>query len=169
MSWKILTVACVVLMLASCKPCKYVSKHPECFPRDTVIRTNEIKVLDTVTYIEGHEAFLDVYLECDSLNQVLMKRVDKTDKGIKADIILKNNILKIHALTDSIEVLNRIIIDKELEKVIIMNPVNIQMKEDLSRCKDRTINWMKAAILTWIVIALLTAGILIYRRAGIGK
>ena len=32
----------LTVLLVSCNPCKYVSKHPECFPSDTIIKEKEV-------------------------------------------------------------------------------------------------------------------------------
>ena len=159
MRWIIL----LSLVAVSCNPCHYVSRHSECFPTDTIRITNERTVHDTITYIEESESTLEAYFECDSNNQVLMKRLSQTNTGnIQPTVIFRDNLLKIRYFTDSIAVLHKIISETKGKEVMVMNPVNEQMKRDLQRLK----NWKKIGSvgIGIIVLLLVFAAFKIYKK-----
>lgn len=152
-----------LLLFAACTPCRYVSRHPECFPADTVRITNIRIERDTITYIEESESTLEAYFECDSNNQVLMKRLAETNTGnIKPTVIFRDNTLKISYYVDSIAVLHKIIKETSGKETTILNPVNEQMKKDLQRLKK----WRKIGMygIGLAVLVLLYALFKIYRK-----
>ena len=91
---RIVIVFFLIALLSACNPCRYVANHPECYPADTVITTDIVTVTDTLIYIEENQSTLDAWFECDSNNQVLIKKLEETISGIKTVTVFKDNVLK---------------------------------------------------------------------------
>lgn len=117
------------LIALSCSPCQYASRHPECFQPDTVITYETNTTLDSIIYLDASESALEAFFECDSMNQVLMYRLEQSHTGpATAPVVLyKDNVLRVRYLTDSIAVLNRMVTRATGKTVYIMNPVNEQL------------------------------------------
>ena len=127
---KYLTVlASLALVALSCTPCRYASRHPECFRPDTTITYENTTTLDSIIYLDASESTLEAYFECDSLNRVLMYRLEQSHTGPAPApvVIYKDNILRVKYLTDSIAVLNRMVTQATGKTVYIVNPVNEQL------------------------------------------
>jgi hypothetical protein len=131
-----------IVLLLGCNPCKYVSKHPECFKVDTTI-------IDTVTVIKESVEFLvdtaslDLYLQCDSNYNVLVQEYSTiSDEKEKIKIVYKykSNRLQIKSFADSVKILNTLVEKYKNEKTFVLNPVNNQLKEDVSKYKNRLRN-----------------------------
>ncbi len=135
----------LVLILASCNPCKYVSNHPECFPSDTIREIETLTIRDTVTWIQADTFAMSALFYCDSARRVLMRDLTEyKSKGITTRIVYRDNQLQITAATDSIKILNRIISELKSKTVSTMNPINEQLakenqklREDIARLKNR--------------------------------
>lgn len=130
-----------IIVLASCNPCHYVAKHPECFAPDTIRETSTQTIRDTITWIQPDSMSLVALFYCDSANQVMMQTIEEfKSKGIKTRIIFKDNKLDLSVYTDSIKVLNRIISNIKSKEVYVMNPVNDKLKNDNIKLENRLHN-----------------------------
>lgn len=132
------------MLLVSCNPCKYVSKHPECFKVDSVS-------IDTVTIVKENVEFivdstnLDLLLECDSNYNVLIQEISNLpSEKIKIVYKYKSNLLQIKSFTDSLEVLNTLVEKYKNEKTFILNPVNTQLEKDKVKYQEKlkSRNWL---------------------------
>lgn len=128
----------LILFLVSCNPCKYVAKHPECFPADTVRITKNVIHYEK-EYIINDSIIRDT-VPCDPITKTYYKTntVYKTNYKLKVDTIYTF---------------------KEISKI---NPINASLKKD----NDKLI--VKIKLLNKILIGLLilvaTMGIFIYIR-----
>jgi hypothetical protein len=124
----------IFFFLISCSPCKYVARHPSCFPPDTIIITNTKTIHDSITYIQPDSASLIAAFYCDSANQVLMRTISEyKSKGIVTKVVFKDNRLAINMYTDSIAVLNRIISNIKSKTITLVNPVNTELQRKNAR------------------------------------
>jgi hypothetical protein len=115
----------------ACSPCNYVAKHSECFPADTVKITDVQTIYDSIVYTVPDSINLELMFECDSNNQVLLKRLNETkSKGVETKVVFKDNVLKLSAFVDSIAILNRTIQTLKTKDVAKVNPVNEKLKKD---------------------------------------
>lgn len=151
----------LILSAFACNPCKYVSKHQECFPADTFKHVMIKTVRDTITYIEENESTLEAWFECDSNNQVLIKKLNETNNGIKTVTIFKDNVLRIRSYTDSIAVLNKIIEEKSSEKITVMNPVNKQLQDDNKKLEKKLTRWKKIGRFGLIIVSFIFIGLVV--------
>lgn len=131
---KYISVALLALVALSCNPCRYASKHPECFKPDTVVISHITTVRDTIIYLEESESTLEAYFECDSTNQVLMKKLVQTEAGrhVKPTVIFRENTLRIRYYQDSIATLHRVISDIQARVEYRENPINMQMQDRIA-------------------------------------
>jgi len=101
----------LIVFIAGCSPCKYVSKHPECFKSDT------IKITEKVIHIEKEYITNDsiVYDSVPCVAETIVKTATiwKTKHVIKIDTIYT---------------------DKVVDR---MNPINEQMKKDLMKISKK--------------------------------
>lgn len=132
------------VLLLSCSPCKYVSKHPECFKVDTTI-------VDTVTVVKESVEFivdstnLDLLIQCDSNYNVLIQEIsNQPSEKIKIVYKYKSNVLQIKSFTDSLEVLSTLVEKYKNEKTYVLNPVNIQLEKDKVKYQEKlkSRNWL---------------------------
>ncbi|MCK9282226.1 MAG: hypothetical protein M0P71_16545 [Melioribacteraceae bacterium] len=118
-------------------------------------------VRDTITYIEENESTLEAWFECDSNNQVLIKKLNETNNGIKTVTVFKDNVFKIRSYTDSIAVLHKIIEEKSSEKIAIMNPVNKQLQDDNKKLEKKLTHWKKIGKFGLIIIVSILIGLVV--------
>jgi len=131
----------VLFAVASCNPCKYVAKHQECFPADTVKEKETTTVHDTVEWLTLDSTAIEALFECDSTNQVLIKELNEhKGKGSKTTIVYRNNRLRISLYTDSIAQLKRIISKEKSTVRYIVNPVNENLKKQTEKLQNRLAN-----------------------------
>ena len=60
-----------ILFLVSCNPCKYVSKHPECFPADSIVIEKNIIHYEKV-FITNDSIILNT-VPCDPILKTYYK------------------------------------------------------------------------------------------------
>jgi hypothetical protein len=131
------------IFLVGCNPCKYVSKHPECFQADSVIINKE-----TVRYEKEfitNDSIVFKAIPCDPIDSIIFKTktIYKTRNIIKIDTIYKN---------------------KEVSK---LNPINAQLQQSntkLSNKIDRKNMWLKITTGLSIVLLLILGIILYFKR-----
>lgn len=122
---KIVYLILCILFISACVPYRWMHKHESelcgyaakiCPPnKDTIIEHTVYDTIwkDSVEY-EFDLAQYELFLECDSNNNVLISKVDSVTKNkILIDYLLKNNKLSLRAYSDSIKHLYTII--KELQ------------------------------------------------------
>lgn len=143
----------------SCSPCNYVSKHPECFPADTVLIEKTIIQRDSFSYVEPDSLSLSLLFECDSNNNVLIKELsDAKSKGFITKYIFKDNRLNLTAYIDSIAILNKIIETTKSKEIIKVNPLNEQLKKDNDKLTQR--NETKTKVIIGLIAAILLMSLL---------
>jgi hypothetical protein len=126
---KTLSLLLLAFLFFACNPCRYVARHQECFPPDTIRETSVQTIHDTTTWIEADSFALNALFYCDSTNNVLIKTLNEyKSKGVVTKIIYKNNTLQITLATDSIGVLNRIISNMKTHVEYVKNPVNAELQ-----------------------------------------
>lgn len=137
---KVWIILIILFIISSCNPCRYVSKHPECFPNDTSIVDTFTVVTENIEYIFDSTA-LNLYLQCDSNYNVLVKEYfsESSDKetDIKVVYKYKDNKLQIKSYADSIRILNTLVEKYKDTKQYIINPVNVQLKKDLIKSNEK--------------------------------
>ena len=108
------------ILLASCSPCKYVAKHPECFKPDSVIINNEI-IRYEKQFITNDSIIFDT-IPCDPVENFVYK----------TRTIYKTN--------------NKLIIDTIYQSKTIdrINPLNKVLESDNIKLKNKTKNRNKA-------------------------
>jgi hypothetical protein len=162
MKMKIFYLISIVLIITiqSCNTCKYVAKHPECFPADTIIEKDSMIVKDSIYIIQQDSSVLEMYFKCDSNNQVLIQKVNST-QGVKTKTkyIFKDNFLKVNAYNDSIVVLNRIIERYKNNKTVTRNPINEKLKRENEKLEKKIKNrrvfiWFSITIIILIIVFL---------------
>lgn len=103
----------ILIFLVSCNPCKYVAKHPECFPADTVKIVN-----DVVRYekeIIRNDSIIYDTIPCDPITKTYYKTktVWKTKEVLRIDTIYQyKDVAKINPLNISIKNENDKLINK---------------------------------------------------------
>lgn len=125
----------ISIFLASCNPCKYVSKHPECFSPDSIIVNNEV-VRYEKEYITNDSVVFKA-IPCDPVDSIIYKTktIYKTKNIIKIDTIYKN------------------------KEVVKLNPINQELEQKvikLEEKKDTLKKWLTRLIgLSLILIIIL--------------
>ena len=76
-----------IVLLASCNPCKYVSKHPECFPSDT-IKIEKETIRHVKEYITNDSIIYDT-IETPILKKIY-ETIFKTKTIERTDTIFEN-------------------------------------------------------------------------------
>lgn len=132
--YKVALSILLALVALSCNPCRYASKHPECFKPDTVVMSHTTTVHDTIIYLEESESTLEAYFECDSTNRVLMSRLVQTEAGrpVKPTVIFRENTLRVRYYQDSIATLNRLVKETQARIEYRENPINMEMQDRIS-------------------------------------
>lgn len=122
-----------IVFLASCNPCKYVTKHPECFPSDTILITNEVIHYEK-EYITNDSIILDT-VPCNPITNTYYKTRTEyiTKLKVKIDTIITN---------------------KETVKI---NPLNEALKKSNDKLELKLKRHNK--VIVWLIIAL--AGIVL--------
>lgn len=122
-----------VVFLFGCNPCKYVSKHPECFSPDSIVINKE-----TVRYEKEYitnDSIVFQAIPCDPYDSIIYKTrtIYKTKNVIKIDTIYKN---------------------KEVTK---LNPINQQLKNDNDKLTNKVSNRNKVilGLIIFVIILLL--------------
>jgi len=140
---KYLYITTTLLFLVSCNPCKYVSKHPECFPADTVrIVDKQISYVDRVQKIDS---IIFEKIPCDPVDSFIYttKVIYRTNQITKIDTILS---------------------DKEVIKV---NPLNEVIKSENTTLKTKLANRNKLAGSLGIILILIAAFWIIKKKFAI--
>lgn len=158
---KLLILFSTIIILGACNPCKYVAKHQECFPPDTV-KISEIKtVTDSIYFTEPDSMAISMLFECDSNNNVLMcELTELSSKGVETNVIFKNNRLDITGFVDSIAVLNKLVETLKSKDVSKVNPVNVQLKRKNEKLVVR--NKVKNKLLMGAGGLILLLGVFLY-------
>jgi len=131
---KLLYITTTLLFLVGCNPCKYVSKHQECFPADTVKQ------------IEYKTKYIKEYITNDSI-------VYQTEPCNPKDSLVYRT--KTEYRTKNIIKVDTIYSDKEVIKV---NPLNEELKSENSALKSKLTNRNKQTLALGIVILLIGFG-----------
>lgn len=135
----------ILFLIISCSPCRYVSKHPECFKVDSTTIDTLTVVTESVQYLLDSST-LDLYLQCDSNYNVLIQDFSNYQPNEKIKIVYKykTNHLKIKSFADSVEILNTLVEKYKNEKTYILNPVNVQLEKDKDKYKEKlkSRNWL---------------------------
>lgn len=120
----------LLFFLVSCNPCKYVAKHPECFPADTVRLTE--KIIHYEKEIVTNDSIVYEETPCDpETNTVYEKEIQYRTKT--------------KTITDTIYT------SKEVAKI---NPVNDKLKKKTERQKMIIYLLLGVSLLAIIIIIL---------------
>lgn len=120
-----------IIFLVGCNPCKYVSKHPECFPADTVKIINDV-IRYEKEYITNDSIIRDT-IPCDPIEKTYYKTktVYKTKYSIKIDTIYQyKDVAKINPINVTIEKENKKLnskIDRKNTLIKILSAFSIIM------------------------------------------
>lgn len=122
-----------IALLYSCNPCKYVAKHPECFPADTIKITN-----DVVRYEKEfitNDSIVFQAIPCDPIDSIIYKTrtIYKTNNKIVIDTIYQS---------------------KEISKI---NPINSVLEQENISLNNKVSNKNKIII----VLLIITLGLLL--------
>ena len=123
----------ICLLFVSCNPCKFVSKHTECFPADTV--KEYIDVIRVEKEIVLNDSIIYDSTPCDPIKEVFYdtKTIYKT---------------KLKTITDSV------LIYKDVSKI---NPLNEQLKKDYDTLKIKSERHNKLIFLLILSIVIMIA------------
>ena len=126
----------ISILLASCSPCKYVAKHPECFKPDSVIINNEIIHYEK-EYITNDSIVRDT-IPCDV----------ETNTVYSTRTIYKTN--------------NKLIIDTIYQSKTIdrINPLNEVLESDNIKLKNKTKNRNK--VIGGLSLLIIFLGLILY-------
>jgi len=142
-------IICIIILFASCNPCKYVAKHPECYMSDSVIITETKTETITKIVLEPDSLSMKFLFECDSNNNVLIRENSELKtKGLNVIYRFKNNTLDLSVFTDSIEHLNKLIEITKGKEVIKMNPINDVLKAENEKLLQK--NKLKGKLLVFM-------------------
>lgn len=84
--WALILGFIMVIVLTSCNPCKYVAKHQECFPADTLKTTNTVVKFEKVYTTQ--DSIVHDTIPCDPDNlEVDVKTIYKTIYKTKTDTV----------------------------------------------------------------------------------
>jgi len=120
-------------LCSSCNPCKFVAKHPECFPADTIrIEKEKISYIDRVQKIDS---IIFEKIPCDPVDSFIYttKVIYRTNTLTKIDTILS---------------------DKEVIKV---NPINEQLKAKNDTLQSKLENRNRLALYLSIALIIIIA------------
>jgi hypothetical protein len=101
-----------LVVSSGCNTCKYVSKHPECFPTDTVYKNSE--KIKYVEKISKQDSVKTDTVPCINDTAIVYRKV-----------YISNTITKIDTIYS----------DKYVSKV---NPVNTQLRKDYDKLKTKS-------------------------------
>ena len=137
------TLIILAFLLTGCNPCKYVSKHPECFPSDTIKITKEV-IKHVKEYITNDSIIYDS-VPCDPITNTVIetKTIYKTNWRIETNTIYQS---------------------KEVAK---LNPINIELQKDNSILTAKTKSQRKTILSLILVIA--GGGLVLFVYAKIKK
>jgi hypothetical protein len=154
--------AITILFLISCNPCRYVSKHQECFQADSILITNTVIQTDSIRFTEPDTMALSLLFECDSNNNVLMRELkDVSSKGIQTEVIFKDNRLDVSGFVDSIAILNKLIETTKAKETTKINPLNPELQNKCDKLenkldrRNKIILWLSIACALLIIVFLL--------------
>lgn len=163
----VLITLSLLLLAGGCSPCRLISKYADrCLKikekTDTIIRdTTIINYTDTV--IKPDSSIIRAYLECDSNNNVIIKQINEY-KGqyTSTTLRLKNNVLYIKSLTDSIKTLNKTIERLRYQSIyhtiIVKDTFEIkELQKKLDRCdkKAKKISLLRNILFLAIIILII--------------
>jgi hypothetical protein len=117
-----------IVLLVSCNPCKYVAKHPECFPADKIVTTNE--VIHYEKQIVVKDSIIRDTVPCDPI----------TNTYYKTNTVYKTNYKTI---------IDTIYQSKEISRI---NPLNEALKKSNDKLEIKLKRHNK--VIRWLVIAL---------------
>lgn len=112
---KAILAVLVFTLLVSCNPCKYVTRHPECFPGDSITQTEKHVIYEKI-YTTEDSVIIDT-IPCDPITEtaIEIETVYKTIWKTKIDTIYNS---------------------KETVKI---NPVNAQLKKSVEKINNKLI------------------------------
>jgi preprotein translocase subunit SecF len=126
---KLLSLILLTILIASCNPCRYVARHQECFPPDSITSTSTESVKDSSQKEPPDSSIFEALFECDSLNNALMKEVNEVkSQGVQTQIVYRDNKIYIRTSTPGKETKIRTVIKTVTVKEKIMNPVDAELK-----------------------------------------
>ena len=173
---KKLTLLTILFICYACNPCKYVAKHAECFPADSVITDNSQQYYDSTYYTEIDSfrivlAKLSKDTACKKDVELLLKQLSNANGRITELKIQNENDKTILTgkLNQKVNVKKEIIIQKEYVKLV--NPVNVENEKKLkaaeakdkeNKAKIKAKN--KTIIILSLVIVLIVAGGLLLKK-----
>lgn len=106
-------IVCIIILFASCNPCKYVAKHSECFSPDTIKLTE--KVIHYETDIVIKDSIVRDTVPCDPTDPItIQKTVYQTRFKTIIDTIYTNKVV------DRINPINAVL-KSENEKLLQKN------------------------------------------------
>ena len=149
----------LIIILASCSPCRKVAKHPECFPADSII-IERVKIVNDTTYLVDYDEIgFEAWLMCDSNNQVLL-RESQQSSGVINSLKLENNRLKLRAST---KIPVRIRTEYQTRDSIIkmVNPVDVMLKDENTDLNAKVKRLQLQRLILSIISLLLLAGSII--------
>lgn len=128
----------IIVLLASCSPCKYVAKHPECFQADSIVIEKNVIHYEKI-FITNDSIILDT-VPCDPITETYYetKTVYKTKNVIKTDTIYT-------ATTTS-----------------KLNPINTKLQNDNNKLENKLKRRNKLLLWLSIVLGSLILGIFVY-------
>jgi len=129
-----------LILLSGCSHSKYILKHQDeirsylCV-NDTVRSIEKDTIIKTISeyYIEPDFATMDMFFECDSLNNVLLTKVDSlSGKRTVIRYVLVENKLTIKALTDSISGIIANYDTLKTKTIYLDRPITIEKRVEVS-------------------------------------
>lgn len=131
-----LIIALVLLVMAGCSHEKYIAKNQKricgyycpCETTSVLIKDTIVEFVHEV-FVEPDTSTIRLYIECDSLNQVLITKVDKLTGNrtdITYDFISKYNkaMLTVNCYADSIDILH-----KQIKEIKAIDKTTVVEKE----------------------------------------
>jgi hypothetical protein len=144
---KYITIILLAFLIASCNPCRYVARHQECFPPDSVNQTSTQTVIDHSDNSAPDSSLFDALFLCDSANRALMKEVHELkSNGVTTTVSFQDNHLTIKTKTDSLRYRTRTVTNTVIKEVVKINPVNAELKrqnEKYEKKIQRKNVWLK--------------------------
>jgi len=144
---KVLISATISLLIISCSP--RVMPYESVVTDSVIVNTVET-IRDTVVVIEKDSSLIRALLECDSMNQVVIKKITSYKAGADMplpEISIKDNILEARASIDERELLIKL---KEQNKELIR-----KVSKDTIRVVEVNKLHLYQKILMWLGVALL--------------
>ena len=136
---KTLFILIPIVLIASCKPCERLQRKCPPMVKDSLIYRETVK--EDPYYTIPDSAYWDMVFQCDSNYNVVLRDYNELNSGIKGTVIIrevpvkdlkteKQLRVKITAVTDSVEILNKTIEKLRSEKntITITKEVQVPVK-----------------------------------------